>query len=154
MDNSDEFNKYIKILGIENHLVTPYWPQANGEVERFNQPLEKAIQAAVVEGKVWRQELNRFLLQYQTTPHCATRVPPSELLFNREMRGNLPSIEKKLVVNRHKQARANETKNQAYHKSYANNRRNVKVTLKLVTLFSSNKNGKKKLRLVLIRHHT
>ena len=46
--NSDEFNKYMKILGIEHHLVTPYWPQANGEVERFNQPLEKTIQAAVV----------------------------------------------------------------------------------------------------------
>ena len=42
--NSDEFSKYLKILGIEHHLVTPYWPQANGEVERFYQPLEKVIQ--------------------------------------------------------------------------------------------------------------
>ena len=70
--NSDEFNKYMKILGIEHHLVTPYWPQANGEVERFNQPFEKAMQAAVVEGKVWRQELNIFLLQI--IPHPI--VPP------------------------------------------------------------------------------
>ena len=124
--NSDEFNKYMKILGIEHHLVTPYWPQANGEVERFNQPLEKTIQAAVVEGKIWRQELNKFLLQYRTTPHCTTKVPPSELLFNRKIRGKLPSIEKKLVVNRHKEARENEKKSQAYHKSYADNRRNVK----------------------------
>ena len=116
----------LKILGIEHHLVTPYWPQANGEVERFSQPLEKAIQAAVFEGKIWRQELNRFLLQCRTTPHCMTKVPPSELLFNRKIRGKLPSIERKLVVSRHKEARENETTSQAYHKSYANNRRNVK----------------------------
>ena len=124
--NSDEFNKYMKILGIEHHLVTPYWPQVNGEVERFNQPLKKTIQAAVVEGKIWRQELNRFLLQYRTTPHCTTKVPPSELLFNRKIRGKLPSIERKLVVYRHKEARENETKSQAYHKSYPDSRRNVK----------------------------
>ena len=99
-----------KILGIEHHLITPYRPQVNGEVERFNQPLEKAIQAAVVEGKIQRQELNRFLLQYRTTPHGTTKVPPSELLFNRKIRGKLPSIEKKLVVDRHKEARENETK--------------------------------------------
>ena len=124
--NSNEFARYVKALGIVHEPVSPYWPQANGEVGRFNQPLEKAIQAAVVEGKVWRQELNRFLLQYRTTPHCTTKVAPSELMFNRKIRGKLPSLEKKLVVNRHKEARENETKSQAYHKSFADNRRNAK----------------------------
>ena len=57
-------------------------------------------------------------------PHCTTKVAPSELLFNRTVRGKLPSLEKKLVVNRQKEARENETKSQAYHKSYADNRRN------------------------------
>ena len=116
----------MKALGIEHDPVTPYWPQANGEVERFNQPLEKTLQAAEVEGKIWRQELNRFLLKYRTTPHCTTKVAPSELLFNRKIRGKLPSIEKKLVLNRHREARENEKKSQAYHKSYADNRRNAK----------------------------
>jgi len=48
------------------------------------------------------------------------------LLFNRKIRGKLLSIEKKLVVNRHKETLENDTKNQVYHKSYADNRRNVK----------------------------
>ena len=52
--NSDEFVKYMKVVGIEHHLVTPYWSQANGEVEHLNQPLVKTIQAAVIEGKAWR----------------------------------------------------------------------------------------------------
>ena len=65
-------------------------------------------------------------MQYRTTPHCTTKVPPSELLSNRKIRGKSPSIEKKLVAKRHKEARENETKSQAYHKSYADSRRNVK----------------------------
>ena len=75
---------------------------------------------------MWRQELSRFLLQCRTTPHCTTKVAPSELIFSRKIRGKLPSLEKKLVVNRHKEARENETKSQAYHKSYADNLRNAK----------------------------
>ena len=70
--SSDDFRKYCTALGISHERVTPYWPQANGEVERFNQPLEKVIQTAYLEGKVWRQEINRFLLQYRTTPHSVT----------------------------------------------------------------------------------
>ena len=74
--SSDEFSNYCTALGINHDPVTPYWPQANGEVERFNQPLEKAIQTAVQEGRVWRQEISRFLLQYRTTPHSVTKVAP------------------------------------------------------------------------------
>eukprot|EP00795_Rhopilema_esculentum_P000987 gene987-10760_t len=38
----------------------------------------------VVKGRIRRQELNRFLLQYRTTPHTVTKVAPYELLFNRK----------------------------------------------------------------------
>ena len=40
--------------------VTPYWPQANSEVERFNRTDEKAIRAATVEGKNWKKEFHLF----------------------------------------------------------------------------------------------
>ena len=40
------------------------------------QPLGKALKTATLEGRPWKQELNRFLLQYRTTPHCTTGVPP------------------------------------------------------------------------------
>ena len=59
----EEFCKYCNALGIKHERITPRWPQANGEVERFNQPLAKTIQAAIVAGKPCRQELHRFLLQ-------------------------------------------------------------------------------------------
>ena len=75
-------NSKWRRLEFKHSPVTAYWPQANGIVERFNQPLKKAIQTAVSEGRIWRQELNRFLLQYRSTPHSVTKVAPCELLFN------------------------------------------------------------------------
>ena len=57
-----EFGSYLRDHGITHRQVTPYWPQANSEVERFNRTLEKAIRAATTEGKDWKNELNTFLL--------------------------------------------------------------------------------------------
>ncbi len=121
----DKFSRHCTALGIKHDKVTPYWPQANGEVERFNKPLEKAIQTAVLEGRVCRQEISCFLLQYRTTPHSKTKVAPCELLFN-QVRGNLPIIDRNIIVDRHAEARENEKKSQAYHELYAAKRRHAK----------------------------
>ena len=52
--SSTEFARYTTILGINHQFNTPYWPQANGEIERFNKCLGKVIQTAVSEGKLWK----------------------------------------------------------------------------------------------------
>ena len=67
------------------------------------QPLGEALKAAKVDGQPWKQELNRFLLQYRTTPHGTTGVPPSEILFNRAVKGKIPVITRKKVINRQKE---------------------------------------------------
>ena len=56
--------------------------------------LGKAVKAAKMEGKDWKEELHGFLLAYRTTPHCTTGVAPSQLLFNREVRTNMPTFAK------------------------------------------------------------
>ena len=124
--SGEEFARYLTTLGIAFEPSIPCWPQANGEVERFNRSLGKALKTAVTEGKVWRQELHRFLLQYRTTPHSTTKVAPCELLFNRSVRGKLPSLDKKLVVNKHREACENERTSQSYQKEYADKRRHAK----------------------------
>ena len=48
--NSEEFKSFLKEHQIEHRRVTPYWPSANGEVERFNRTLGKAVQTAHAEG--------------------------------------------------------------------------------------------------------
>ena len=72
--------------------MTPYWPQANSEVERFNRTLEKATRAAHAEGKNWKNEIDIFLLNYRATAHCTTGKAPAVLLFGRNIRTKLPSL--------------------------------------------------------------
>ena len=89
---SQEFQDYLKSNAIEHHRTTPYWPQANGEVERQNRTLLKALRIAHLERRDWKKELWRFLLAYRTTPHTVTGVSPAELLCGRKFRTKLPDI--------------------------------------------------------------
>ena len=124
--NGDDYDRYLKHLGIKKDPSTPKWPQGNSEVERFNQTIGKALKTAKIEGRVWQQEINRFLLQYRTTPHSTTKVPPAELLFNRVVNGMLSTLLKETVKNRHKEARNNEQHCKEYNKQYADNKRHAK----------------------------
>ena len=74
------------------HNVTPLWPQANGEVKRYNRTLLKRIKIVQAENKNWRNEIYSFLLMYGSTSHSTTGVRPAELLFNRKLRTKLPQL--------------------------------------------------------------
>lgn len=90
---STEFKDTLTSWGIEHKTVTEYWPQANGQVERFNQVLEKHILTAQAEGKAWKPTIPIMLLHYRNTPHRMTGRTPSSLLMNREVKTKLPSFE-------------------------------------------------------------
>ena len=90
--NRDEFKRYMEAIGIEWKTSTPLWPQANGNAESIMKPMGKVMKTATLEGKNWRQELQRFLLNYRPTPHATTKVPPCKLLFNRMIQGTLPEL--------------------------------------------------------------
>ena len=49
--NGEEFAKFARVLGFNHRKVTPPWPRANGEVERFVKTLNKCIKAAKAEGR-------------------------------------------------------------------------------------------------------
>ena len=119
-------------MGVKFTPSTPKWPQGNAEVERFMQVLSKALTTAIVEGKKSQQELCRFLLQYRTTPHSTTKVPPSELLFNRTVHGALPISKPRIIVNRHQEAKEKEQKRSTYNKSYADLHRGARESLIIV----------------------
>jgi len=89
---SSETEDYLKEMGVEHQHTTPLWPRANGEVERQNGTLLKAIRAAHAEGKNWREELNKFLLAYRSTPHSTTGKSPAELLFRRVLNTKMPEL--------------------------------------------------------------
>lgn len=88
--NGSEFKEFANHLGFKHRKITPLWPQANGEAERFMKTIGKAIRAAHSEHRSWKQELYNFLRDYRATPHSttnATRVP--EIIP--------PAVNKKLI---------------------------------------------------------
>ena len=89
---SEEMEKYLEEMGIIHHHTTPLWPRANGEVERENRSLLKAMRVFHAEGKNWRAELNKFLLAYRSTNHTTTGVSPAELFFKRKLTTKLPEL--------------------------------------------------------------
>ena len=89
---SEEFEEFLSKNGIEHRKSPPLWPQANGEVERQNRTLLKVLKIAQVEGKRWKDELNKFLLAYRTTPHSTTGMTPASLMFGRELKTKLPEL--------------------------------------------------------------
>eukprot|EP00794_Sanderia_malayensis_P001428 gene1428-biopygen1178 len=125
--NGKEFKTYMTELGIKYNPSTPLWPQGNAEVESFNKPLEKAIRAAHIEGRPWQQALAKFLPNYRSSPHSMTKVPPAEMLFNRQIRGRLPVLHNRhQIVDRHQEARNNQEANKEKSRNYANQRRHAK----------------------------
>ena len=121
--SSTECARYMDTLGIPFDPMTPKWPRGNAQVKRFMQPLEKAIQTSHAENKVWQQEVYRFLLQCRSTPHSTTQVPPAELLFNHTVRGKLPILHPRKVINKHKQAQTKDKERGEYDKQYADRKK-------------------------------
>ena len=89
---ANEIEDYLKEMGVELRHTTSLWPRANGEVERQNRAPLKAIRAAHEEGKIWREELNKFLLAYMSTPYSTTGKCPAELLFRRVLNSKMPEL--------------------------------------------------------------
>ena len=50
--DSSEFEQFAKYLGFKHRRVTPYWPKANGEAERFMRTLGKAIRTAYLKIRI------------------------------------------------------------------------------------------------------
>ena len=74
----DEFRQFAKRMGFKHRRITPLNPRANSVVERFMSPLQKAIKSAVIEGRDYKQEINKFLRNFRACPHPSTGLSPAE----------------------------------------------------------------------------
>lgn len=88
-----EFKQFMESMGVHHHLVTPRWPEANGEVERQNRSIMKRVRIAYSEGLDYKSEVRKYLVSYRNTPHSITGKSPAEMLFGRKIRTKLPQIQ-------------------------------------------------------------
>ena len=121
---SKEFKRYLYSHRILHRRVTPYWPCANGEVERFNRTLSKFIKCAMIENRDWKKDLNSFLLDYRTTPHTVTNESPAEVLFSYKPSNDIPALAKSNFKQTELDKRDKKHKDQL--KTYIDNKRNTK----------------------------
>jgi hypothetical protein len=102
---SNEFKEYCKTREIQLNFTPPYWPAANGLVERQNESILKRLQISNVEKSDWKADLLRYLLMYNTTPHSTTGKTPTELLFGRTIRDKIPSLQEAVTDDENGDAR-------------------------------------------------
>ena len=121
--NGREFKGFAEHLGFHHRKITPLWPQANGEVERFMKTIGKAIRAAHVEHRSWKQEMYSFLRNYRATPHVTTNATPAELLIGRALKTRVPKI---LPTSQNKKVSNYDRKQKQKMKIYADNKRRAK----------------------------
>ncbi|CAB4008646.1 hypothetical protein BSL78_21779 [Paramuricea clavata] len=89
---SHSFAQFAQYMGFHHRKITPEWPKANSESERFMRTIQKTLRAAHLENKNWKQELFLFLRNYRATPHSTTGISPAELLFGRKLAVKLPEV--------------------------------------------------------------
>lgn len=82
-------------LGIQSIRTSPYHPQTDGLVERFNQTLKRMLRKFVNDtGKDWDKWLPFLLYAYREVPQASTGFSPFELLYGWRVQGPLELVRK------------------------------------------------------------
>ena len=84
---SEVIAEVCKLLGVVKSRTTPYHPQSDGLVERFNRTLLNMLATAVSKRPFqWESHLRRLYLAYNTSVHQTTGYSPFFLMFGRQVR--------------------------------------------------------------------
>eukprot|EP00731_Ephydatia_muelleri_P007543 Em0003g1791a len=74
------------LLGVTKTRTTPYHPQSDGLVERFNRTLLEMLSTTVADEHDWDLSLPTLLLAYRTSVQETTGITPFQLMFGRNPR--------------------------------------------------------------------
>ena len=76
-----------KCLGIKKTRTTPYHPQCDGLVERFNRTLLNMLATTINDHPAsWEEHLQKVIMAYNTSVQATTGYSPFFLMFGREAR--------------------------------------------------------------------
>jgi len=84
--NNRLVNGIMDRFTIKHILSSPYHPQTNGLVERFNRTLCEALAKLVNHSNEWDRYISPVLFAYRSSKHATTKVTPFYLTYGREAR--------------------------------------------------------------------
>jgi transposase InsO family protein len=83
---SELFSCICNLLDIQKTRTTPYRPQSDGLVERFNRTLIQMLSICAEENFYnWDEHLPYLLMAYRSTEHSSTKCTPNLLMLGREI---------------------------------------------------------------------
>ncbi len=92
-----------RLLGIKSIRTTPYHPQTDGLVERYNRTLKSMLKKFIsANAKDWDKWLPYLLFAYREVPQASTGFSPFELLYGRQVRGPLDVLQESWVGSQEK----------------------------------------------------
>jgi transposase InsO family protein len=81
-----QFKEFAGSLGIKLLNSSPYYAQANGQVEASNKILIRLIKKKIEEKpRRWHEVLSEALWTYRVSTHGAIKVTPFELVYGQEV---------------------------------------------------------------------
>ena len=90
---SDLLREVHRLMGIEVIRTSPYHPQTDGMVERFNQTLKQILKKVLLTDlRGWDNLLPLVLFAYREVPQESTGFSPFELIYTLDVRGLLDVI--------------------------------------------------------------
>ena len=82
---SNLFHELCKLLQIQKTRTTPYHPQSDGMVERFNKTLAYMLSTLVSDNqRDWDELIPYVMMAYRSSEHETTGVSPNLLMLGRE----------------------------------------------------------------------
>src|SRR6202034_1271407 len=81
--NNQLVEKLMDRFRIKHLFSTPYHPQTNGLVERFNRTLCESLAKLVEQTNEWDLYIAPALFAYRTSKHSITKIEPFFLVYGR-----------------------------------------------------------------------
>ncbi|GBC22632.2 uncharacterized protein K02A2.6-like [Rhizophagus irregularis DAOM 181602=DAOM 197198] len=95
-EDVEEYVRTLERCGINHRLSTPYRPQTNGLVERFNKTLCEGL--AKLGEENWDKHIPSVLFAYRTRKQSSTKIKPFYVTYGRRAKLPLDKDENKITL--------------------------------------------------------